>query len=147
MVAARSALRLSHLERLTKAFLQAFHCSIRLRFMSDVRLLFSYGTLRQPEVQRALFGRALDSSKDVLPGFRVEQLSITQPDVIALSGSASHPVLRRGQRDEAVSGLALVVTADDLRKADQYEVKDYVRIGVTLASGRAAFAYVHRDDA
>ncbi|WP_129794040.1 gamma-glutamylcyclotransferase family protein [Sphingosinicella sp. CPCC 101087] len=108
--------------------------------------LFSYGTLRQGEVQRELFGRELERVEDVLPGFRVERLRITDEAVIALSGSDSHPVLRRAGAGEAVSGSALAMSDDDLARADGYEVSDYVRIAVTLASGREAFVYVHRDE-
>ncbi|UYY59594.1 gamma-glutamylcyclotransferase family protein [Sphingomonas sp. S2-65] len=109
--------------------------------------LFSYGTLRQTEVQRELFGRVLESEADVLPGFRSEMLQITDPDVLALSGLAQHPVLRRGSPSDLVSGAALRVTDEDLARADTYEVADYARIAVTLGSGRRAFVYVHRDDA
>lgn len=113
--------------------------------MSTTHWLFSYGTLRQPGVQIELFGRTLETVEDSLPGFRVERLRITDPDVIALSGSDEHPVLRRCG-DGAVSGAALAVTADDLEHADRYEVDDYIRVAVTLASGRDAFVYIHRDD-
>lgn len=108
--------------------------------------LFSYGTLAQPDVQQALFGRQLESVRDSLPGFRIDQLEITDTAVIALSGSDSHPVLRRGRPDEEVPGVALAVTDEDLSRADSYEVSDYVRIEVRLASGRRAFVYVHRDE-
>ena len=108
--------------------------------------LFSYGTLRQPEVQRKVFGRALHAADDALSGYRIEQLRITDAEVIALSGSDNHPVLRRGNADEQVSGSALAVTEEDLVSADAYEVADYVRIRVILASGRQGHVYVHRDD-
>lgn len=114
--------------------------------MSVTHWLFSYGTLRQSEVQVELFGGTLETVEDSLPGFRVEQLRITDPEVIALSGSDEHPVLRRGGDGDVVSGSALVVSAGDLEQADRYEVDDYVRIAVTLASGRDAFVYIHRND-
>jgi hypothetical protein len=31
--------------------------------------LFAYGTLRQPEVQRAVFGRVLDGAEDAVCGY------------------------------------------------------------------------------
>ena len=64
-------------------------------------LLFSYGTLRQPEVQRATFGRLLDGDADTIPGFELDMLTITDPAVIATSGSDRHPVLRRTDRPGA----------------------------------------------
>ena len=114
--------------------------------MAPQHWLFSYGTLAQPDVQQALFGRQLESVEDSLPGFRIDQLEITDAAVIALSGSDSHPVLRRGRPEEEVPGVALAVTDEDLSRADSYEVSDYVRIEVRLASGRRSFVYVHRDE-
>ena len=55
--------------------------------------LFSYGTLRQLDVQRALFGRALEGHSDVLRGYTVSPLRITDADVIAKSGTADHTVV------------------------------------------------------
>ena len=51
--------------------------------------LFSYGTLRLRNVQLALFGRELEGQADALPGYSVSPLEITDPEVIATSGSAS----------------------------------------------------------
>ncbi|GMA23864.1 hypothetical protein GCM10025864_16230 [Luteimicrobium album] len=111
-------------------------------------LLFSYGTLRLPTVQRANFGRLLDGTNDTLPGFRLGTVRITDPAVVAQSGSDEHPVLVRTDdpRDQ-VAGTALEVTPDDLTAADAYEVDDYVRTRTTLASGREAWVYVAADDA
>ena len=114
--------------------------------MEDV-WLFSYGTLRQPEVQRALFGRVVPMAADALLGFRLESVRITDPQVIATSGSDTHPMLVRGAADAQVPGAALRLTPAELAAADAYEVDDYARIAVTLASGRAAFAYVSRSEA
>lgn len=114
--------------------------------MTENQWLFSYGTLRQPQVQQQLSGRALNGAADVLPGFCVEPLKITDPDVVALSGSDEHPVLRRGLVNDQVEGMALAVSDEDLRHADLYEVSDYVRIAVMLGSGKRAFVYVHADD-
>lgn len=115
--------------------------------MQDEHWLFSYGTLRQPGVQRKLFGRLVESVPDALPGFRIDLLPILDREVIALSGSDMHPVLRRGADADQVAGSALRLTAQDIRHADTYEVSDYVRIGVVLQSGKRAFVYVHQDDA
>lgn len=104
--------------------------------------LFSYGTLRQAEVQRALFGREVACVVDALAGFRLARVRITDPAVIATSGSDEHPMLVRGDADDRIEGAALRLSAAELAAADAYEVDDYVRVAVTLASGRAAFAYV-----
>lgn len=105
--------------------------------------LFSYGTLRQPEVQRAVFGRELDSVPDALPGFVIDSVRITDPAVIAASGSDRHPILRRADAAAPpIPGAALAIREADLAPADRYEAEDYERIVVTLASGREAFVYV-----
>jgi hypothetical protein len=109
--------------------------------------LFSYGTLRQAEVQRALFGRELRSEGDRLMGFALGTVTIRDPEVVRLSGSDRHPILRRAAADCMVEGTALALTQGEIEAADRYEVADYVRIPVTLASGREAFVYVHRDEA
>lgn len=114
--------------------------------MDTEHWLFSYGTLRQSEVQQALFGRALHSVPDTLPGYRLEMLHITDAQVVALSGSNRHPVLRQGSPEDRIKGAALAMTADDLIQADRYEMSDYVRIPVALGSGKRAFVYVHYDD-
>ena len=106
-------------------------------------LLFSYGTLQQPEVQQATFGRRLDGRPDAVTGFRVEFLKITDDDVIATSGSDEHPVLLRSNDvGERVEGSLLVLSPEELEAADRYEVDDYVRTEVVTASGATAWVYV-----
>lgn len=110
----------------------------------DLRnLLFSYGTLRQPAVQLTLFGRRLIEVPDRLAGFRVDTIHIAEPDIVNLSGNATHLILRRdsGARDP-IDGAVLTLDARELAIADDYEGDAYVRIAVTLASGRRAFVYV-----
>ena len=110
-----------------------------------VERLFSYGTLRQAEVQRELFGRVVPTTDDSLPGFRLDYVVITDPAVIATSGLDRHPILRRGASGDSVAGGCLELTDEELEAADEYEVDDYVRIAVTLASGRGAWVYVAAD--
>ena len=115
--------------------------------VGDEVWLFSYGTLRQTDVQCALFGRELRSEEDRLTGFELGTVTILDPDIIRLSGSDRHPILRRAAADAAVEGTALALTQAEIEAADGYEVADYMRIAVTLASGRQAFVYVHRHEA
>ena len=110
--------------------------------MSGVHRVFSYGTLRQPEVQQALYGRVVPTTGDVLPGYRIDWLRITDPDVIATSGSDRHPILQRGGDQDAVPGAYLVLSDADLAATDAYEVGDYTRREVTLASGVTAWVYL-----
>jgi hypothetical protein len=97
--------------------------------------LFSYGTLRDPRVQLQVFCREIAAPEDALAGFVVGSIRI---------GGGDFLILRPGGPDDLVRGVALAVSEDDLAQADAYETADYVRIGVTLASGRPAQVYVAR---
>lgn len=110
--------------------------------------VFSYGTLRQPLVQESLFGDHVPTEPDALPGWRLDWVTITDPDVIRTSGSDRHPILRRGTPEDRVDGSCLVLGYEwQLRAVDDYEVADYQRIEVTLASGTTAWVYVAAEDA
>ncbi|MBU2665973.1 gamma-glutamylcyclotransferase [Actinoplanes bogorensis] len=105
-------------------------------------LLFSYGTLRDPAVQRATFGRTLPARDDRIVGYRIDMLEITDAEVVALSGQSHHPVLVPGTPADTVEGSVFDLTDDELLRADEYEVDDYRRVEVPLASGGAAWVYV-----
>lgn len=109
--------------------------------------LFSYGTLRQPEVQVELFGRTVPTAPDTLPGYRLEWLVITDPVVIATSGSNRHPILRTGNPDDSVAGAVLELNDLELDRADAYEVDDYLRVRVRLGSGLDAWVYAAAESA
>ncbi len=113
--------------------------------MSDERsiLLFSYGTLQQDNVQLASFGRLLEGEADAMPGYRQTLLEISDPEVIRTSGKRFHPVVARSEGPaDSVAGKAFWITAEELAAADRYEVADYKRVNVVLASGREAWVYV-----
>jgi gamma-glutamylcyclotransferase (GGCT)/AIG2-like uncharacterized protein YtfP len=106
-------------------------------------LLFSYGTLHQPEVQRTTFGRELNGRPDAIVGYELDDVTITDPHVIATSGSDRHPILRPTDRpDAAVEGMVFAISDADLAAADDYEVDDYRRVAVPLRSGEQAWVYV-----
>jgi gamma-glutamylcyclotransferase (GGCT)/AIG2-like uncharacterized protein YtfP len=106
-------------------------------------LLFSYGTLRDPAVQRASFGRELSGREDDLPGYRLDLLEISDPQVLDLSGLSQHPiVVATGDGRDRVPGVVFEVTDDELAAADGYEVDDYERVLATLSSGAQAWVYV-----
>ena len=111
--------------------------------MAADQLLFSYGTLQQPEVQLDTFGRLLDAEDDVLPGYTVDYAEIEDTRVVDLSGLSVHPVVREtGNVLDKVVGRVLWVTEEELDASDEYEVALYRRVSVVLASGRRAWAYV-----
>jgi gamma-glutamylcyclotransferase (GGCT)/AIG2-like uncharacterized protein YtfP len=106
-------------------------------------LLFSYGTLRQENVQLASFGRILTGSLDALPGYTSTMIEITDPEVVAKSGMKFHPmVIETGDPNDEVPGILFLITEAELAAADAYEVSDYKRIEVSLRSGSRAWVYV-----
>ena len=106
-------------------------------------LLFSYGTLQQREVQLANYGRELDGEADILAGYRIEDLAISNPDVVSISGKAVHRIARQsGNSADRVEGTLFQLSQEELTTTDDYEVEPYRRIEVTLGSGRRAWAYV-----
>ncbi|MFD0359777.1 GDSL-type esterase/lipase family protein [Streptomyces sp. NPDC127110] len=111
--------------------------------MSDSRphILFSFGTLRDPKVQAALFGQVVPSRPASLAGYATRSLKITDPDVIAASGLDVHLILER-RIGSVVEGVVLELTDEQLAAADDYEVDDYARRRVLLASGESAWAYL-----
>lgn len=89
------------------------------------QLLFSYGTLRRLDVQRATFGRLLDGEPDAIVGHELGWVTIVDEHVLATSGSDRHPALVASARpNAAVDGLVFRITAAELAAADEYEVDD-----------------------
>ena len=105
--------------------------------------LFSYGTLQLEKVQIESFGRRLHGTKDSLPGYRLEQLKIIDKDVLAKSEQQYHPIaVVSNNIHDKIEGVVFEITGEELLQADKYEVADYKRISVTLASGKKAWIYV-----
>ena len=105
-------------------------------------LLFSYGTLQMEPVQMATFGRGLEGTEDHLVGYKSEWLEIVDPSVIEASCKSRHPIIVfTGRETDLVRGTAFRVSRNELLQADTYEVADYKRECLTLASGRNAWVY------
>src|SRR6218665_3298714 len=105
--------------------------------------LFSYGTLGLEPVQIATFGRKLDRAPDRLPGHRLAPLEVPDAALVPTRGM-THPAMLvlRGQPRDVVDGTVFAITPEELRHADAYEVADYRRERITLASGLSAWVYV-----
>lgn len=116
--------------------------------MEKFERLFSYGTLQQGDVQLATFGRLLETKADVLEGYRLGLLAIGDAEVVKTSGKTHHPIISRtGDTVDKVPGAILHITSEELARADKYEVAEYRRESVVLASGAVAWAYVDARDA
>ena len=104
--------------------------------------LFSYGTLQNNQVQIDLFGRILSGSKDILQGFKLAVIEIT--DEVFLSRGEQNTqriAIATGDPQDQIEGMVFEVTVNELLHADKYEPNDYKRVKVTLASGKQAWVY------
>lgn len=111
--------------------------------MSGSERLFSYGTLQLPAVQQANFGRLLAGAPDVLLGYVLDRLEITDEEVIAESGKRFHWIaVKTGDPNDRVSGVVFLISAEELAAADVYEADDYARVEETFESGAKAWVYV-----
>ncbi len=76
-------------------------------------LLFSYGTLQDKAVQLANFGRELNGQADRMPGYRLDWVEITDPDVLATSGKSHHPIVSpSSQANDSVAGMVFQISDD-----------------------------------
>ena len=107
-------------------------------------LLFSYGTLRDKNVQIANFDRELTGREDALPAHVRRMVAIIDPKVVALGGESHYANVEPSSNPEdSVSGTVFTITEQELAAADKYEeVAEYSRISVTLRSGDQAWVYV-----
>lgn len=111
--------------------------------MSDTFALFSYGTLQDPKVQEATYGRRIEGASDALSGYTLVNLVIDDPYIISVSGKEVHTIARRtGNPEDRISGTVLWLTPAELVSSDDYEAEGYARTEVELESGQRAFVYV-----
>ena len=106
-------------------------------------LLFSYGTLQSEKVQLESFGRLLRGKPDKLPGYKMAYLEIKDEMVLERSLQNKHPIAIKSKNEsDFISGIVFEVTLEELQKADDYEVSDYIRKKERLESGIEAWVYV-----
>lgn len=105
--------------------------------------LFSYGTLQKEQVQIETFGRILHGEKDILTGYKLKMVEITDSEVLRKSDQKYHPILEfSGNDEDEVKGVLFEITNEEILQADEYEVDDYKRIEKIFKSGKEGFIYV-----
>lgn len=112
---------------------------------TDARVghLFSYGTLQLESVQLSLFGRTVSGRRDILPNYERALLTIEDPAEVVALGKTHHLIAKfTGQVDHEIAEIALLVTMEELQKADGYEPPEYRRVQAVLRSGTHAWVYV-----
>jgi len=105
--------------------------------------LFSYGTLQKEKTQVGVFGRVLHGLKDVLAGFKVVAIEITDASFLSKGEDKQQQTLiPTGNNHDTIVGTALEVSEEELILADKYEPGNYTRKKVTLQSGKVAWIYL-----
>ena len=105
--------------------------------------LFSYGTLQNEKTQLEIFGRAIHGVNDVLNGYKISTIEITDSSFLSKGESKyQRTLMASGNIDDAIEGTVLELTSDELTLADKYEPENYRRSKITLRSGKQAWIYV-----
>jgi gamma-glutamyl AIG2-like cyclotransferase len=85
----------------------------------------------------------LEGRPDTLREYSMAVLEICDPEVIAITGTSQHTIIRfSGNPNDVVIGTVFRLTSEELARADLYEVSEYRRVAVQLCSGTNAFVYV-----
>lgn len=104
--------------------------------------LFSYGTLRQEEVQLATFGRRLEGRLDRLVEHKLTMTEVRDQNFVAANGAIQSNVQFSGSASDFIEGIVFALTREELEQADKYEPLDYGRVRVQLESGLDAWVYL-----
>ena len=94
--------------------------------------VFSYGTLQDPAILKALIGREVQGYSDELPGFKLGSIRLNDGEFLIVEPDHQAP---------NITGTVLAVTKAELIKFDVYETDAYQRRLETLASGTQAWVY------
>lgn len=93
--------------------------------------LFSYGSLRQADVQKQIIGRTIIEIPDSLDGYNTSTIELY---------GRTYPILIT-DKDHSINGVVLSISPDELAKIDEYETDAYQRVKVTLRSGKSVWVY------
>lgn len=105
--------------------------------------LFSYGTLQQQAVQIKLFGRIITGTEDILTGYIIQRIEISDPAFLARGeNNIQHTLMTTFNESDKINGTILEFTKEELSLVDQYEPSNYFRHKVVLASGKEAWVYI-----
>ena len=105
--------------------------------------LFSYGTLQKQNVQLQLFGRILTGRKDILQGYRMATIEITDEKFLSKGEQkVQQTLIATNNNIDFIEGTALELSEEELRTSDQYEPGNYKRKKVKLQSGKEAWVYL-----
>jgi gamma-glutamylcyclotransferase (GGCT)/AIG2-like uncharacterized protein YtfP len=99
--------------------------------------LFAYGSLREEEVQKTVFGRILEGVPERLLGYAVKRIEIEEE-----FGLENYPIITPTEdKEDCIEGIVYELTIEELQLSDTYEGNSYTRIEVPLQSKRMVWAY------
>lgn len=105
--------------------------------------LFSYGTLQKDSVQMELFGRLLGGAKDVLEGYQISLIEITDEAFLAKGEERFQRTLAASENAaDLIEGTVFEISEAELHLADTYEPDNYKRVKVRLRTGKEAWIYI-----
>lgn len=105
--------------------------------------LFSYGTLQQQAVQIKLFGRIITGTEDILTGYIIQRIEISDPAFMAWEeNNIQHTLMATLNESDKTNGTILELTEEELLIVDEYEPSNYFRQQVMLTSGKEAWVYI-----
>lgn len=105
--------------------------------MRQTTFLFTYGTLQDSQIQLQLFQRKLHGHEDLLMGHCESPIKI----------EGKYPVIYPSPNPKnSIKGVVYELLPHELLQADSYEGPDYVRLEVSLVSGKKAWVYTGRQN-
>jgi gamma-glutamylcyclotransferase (GGCT)/AIG2-like uncharacterized protein YtfP len=99
--------------------------------------LFAYGSLREEEVQKTVFGRILKGIPEKLEGYAVKIIEIEEE-----FGLEEYPIIVPSENtNDSIEGILFELTMEELSLSDTYEGNSYTRIQVQLRSSKVVWVY------
>lgn len=95
-------------------------------------LIFLYGLMMDPVVQKRVLGKIIRGKSDVLVGYKRDKLLLNRVRYTTLVP----------EEGGLIEGQVYKVSREELHRIDLYETKAYRRIEVMLRSGTKAWTYV-----
>lgn len=89
-----------------------------------------------------LFGRKLNGSTDILQGFKIETIEITEQAFLSKGEEKYQGTLVPSNNNDQVQGTLLELTNEELLLIDKYEPGNYKRIKMPLQSGKKAWVFI-----
>lgn len=99
--------------------------------MSD--LLFVYGTLKNPVMQKRICGKVFSVNRDTLDGHKV---------IFYRFADGIYPLIVPSPNDSVQGMILKNIEREDWKKLDGYEGNDYQRVEKILSSGKKAWVYI-----